>query len=70
MDYEIAFRLRRAEHETRVSYVNAHGWKLPPRLPGRVRLALARFLVAFAVRLVPTVTLPEPARPVVTAGSR
>lgn len=56
---EIAPLVKRAEHESHVARVNAHGWKLPTPLPNRVRLALARSLVALAIRLAPTLTLQE-----------
>lgn len=46
--------------DAHAAWVNTEGWKLPPRSPSRVRLVLARTLVALAVRLAPTVTLPPP----------
>ncbi len=52
--------VKRAEYESRIGHMNEQGWELPPPTPSRVRLALARTLVALAVRLAPTITLPTP----------
>lgn len=61
MDDEMRMLVAKQQgHSETILWVDVHGWKLPPRSPGRVRLALARSLVALAVRLAPTVTLPPP----------
>lgn len=48
----------RMAHESHVEWVNAHGWKLTTTALPPVRLAVARMLVARALRLAPTMPLP------------
>lgn len=55
MDTMLAVESRYRDHYVKVANVDRDGWKKPNRAPRVYRVALAKTLIALAVRLAPSV---------------